>query len=70
MKKLNIVFYLLLVAALIGCNNGGTTINKSIDSFATVIVEDCEYIYQVGTGYRSLVHKGNCKNPIHKCSCN
>ena len=40
------------------------------DSYATVIVEGCEYMYKEGVGFRSLVHKGNCTNEIHKCNCN
>lgn len=36
-----------------------------------VMIDSCEYI-ENGATYNyaySLTHKGNCKNPIHKCPC-
>lgn len=61
--------YTLLVAFTFGCD-GGTTRIENKDSYATIIVEGCEYMYKEGVGFRSLVHKGNCTNEIHKCNCN
>ena len=42
------------------------------NTFEILILDGCEYYHQ---GYSStakgkLTHKGNCKNPIHKCNCN
>ena len=61
--------YTLLVAFTFGCD-GGTTKIETKDNYVTVVVESCEYMYKEGVGYRSLVHKGNCTNEIHKCNCN
>jgi len=60
----NITYFTLLLL-LCSCD-GGTVRTESINTFATVIVEDCEYIYKEKIGFRSLVHKGNCKNVFHK----
>jgi hypothetical protein len=60
--------YTLLVAFTFGCD-GGTTKIETKDSYVTVVIESCEYMYKEGVGYRSLVHKGNCTNEIHKCNC-
>ena len=61
--------YTLLVAFSFGCA-GGTTRIENKDSYVTVIVEGCEYMYKETIGLRGLVHKGNCTNEIHKCNCN
>ena len=56
MKKL---LFLLLLPLLISCK-GGTVHHDNIDNYATVIVDSCEYIYDVNIGEQALVHKGNC----------
>ena len=66
MKNLIVTLFVLSIA-LISCD-GGTVKRKTMDEFVTVIIEDCEYMYHAGIGYRSMVHKGNCANPIHDCS--
>ena len=65
MKNLIITLFVLSIA-LVSCD-GGTVIQKSMDEFATVVIENCEYIYHEGNGYKSMTHKGNCSNSIHKC---
>lgn len=67
--KLSNAFYTLLVAFAFGCD-GGTTKIETKDSYVTIVIESCEYMYKEGVGYRSLVHKGNCTNEIHKCNFN
>lgn len=65
--------YLILLFAigLMSCDNDGQ-INES-PKYITIkgsyvrpyMIGACEYfIYD-----RSLCHKGDCKNPIHKCKC-
>jgi len=34
-----------------------------------IIIDGCEYFKERTEGYYIYVHKGNCKNPIHKCKC-
>ena len=68
MKNLIKCGFIAVVIFFYSCN-GGTIKTENINDFATIIVEDCEYMYKSKVGYRSLVHKGNCKNPIHKCNC-
>ena len=67
------------LALLAGCHEqhptGGkiTNIREASErgaSYGIVEIDGCEYIevsYGLGsgTGYYSLTHKGNCKNPIH-----
>lgn len=56
----------LLSAFLLSCD-GGTKRQGTKSDFATIVIEDCEYMYHQSVSYRGLVHKGNCKNPIHNC---
>jgi hypothetical protein len=40
--------------------------NGHIYTFNTIEVDECEYLVSSS----KFTHKGNCKNPIHKCNCN
>lgn len=47
--------------------------SKEIENSLDVITLDgCEYYHRgYANNYKGkLTHKGNCKNPIHKCNCN
>lgn len=71
MKKLLIAT--LLIGMMGGCtesnvktkstdiviNNGGGTVE-------IIEIEGCEYLVSYYDRSRSITHKGNCKNPIHK----
>jgi len=60
MKKLNIVFYLLLVAVLSSCNR---TPQELVNSFTeTVTIDGCEYIVMKTSQRGFMAHKGNCIN--------
>ncbi len=61
MKKLLLI---PLSIILLSCDKG-STYERDASEFNILIVEDCEYMYSHTNGYRSLVHKGNCKNKIH-----
>ena len=50
MKNLIITLFVLSIA-LVSCD-GGTVRQKSMDEFATVVIENCEYIYHEGNGYK------------------
>lgn len=68
MKK--IILFTLAVGMIAGCTE--PLVNKEIDKrinvgqddFKIVQIEGCEYVIKRSSG--SLIHKGNCKNPIHK----
>ena len=38
--------------------------------YCIIFLDGCEYYVQHGNKRGYLSHKGNCKNPIHKCNCN
>ena len=55
----------IAITVLFSSCGGGTTETATMSDMITVVIEDCEYMYTPVTGIKSLVHKGNCKNPIH-----
>lgn len=69
MKKLIIIVAL----ALMSCNREGQAPSKPtkhyvgefINPLETIEIEGCEYLYGDWGKSTVLVHKGNCKNPIH-----
>jgi len=65
--KLPQLFILCLVICFLSSCDGGTKRQGTKSDFATIVIEDCEYMYHQSVSYRGLVHKGNCKNPIHNC---
>jgi hypothetical protein len=67
MKNLLKYGFIAFVICLSSCTEGGKTTIKNRDDFNILIFEDCEYIYNIYSGYKSLTHKGNCNNPIHNC---
>ncbi|AGH56736.1 hypothetical protein Phi19:2_gp072 [Cellulophaga phage phi19:2] len=67
-NKLSNAFYILIVAVSLFSCEGGETKTETTETYVTVIVEDCEYIFKDGTGYKGMTHKGNCKNVIHNCN--
>lgn len=60
MRKLNIVFYLLLVAVISSCTV--PTTQDIADEYEIIKIESCEYImiYRGRQGF--MAHKGKCKN--------
>jgi hypothetical protein len=69
MKKL--LLGLLLIAFTSSCTFEGAENDAYPESKYKVInIDSCEYIYISRRPYGSdfsVTHKGNCKNPIHKC---
>ena len=53
---------LLVAGAFTSCDTART-------SEESQIIEGCEYIVSKNSYGNSLTHKGNCMNPIHKCTC-
>jgi len=64
--KLSYAFYTLLVAFLmVGCTETITKEeqdNRIANTFKTIEVDGCEYLYREGSRMGFLAHKGNCKN--------
>lgn len=67
-KKL---WFWILVTTLMSCEDNVKRSDSgySIQGSAITILEidGCEYLYKAVSG--DFTHKGNCKNPIHKCEC-
>lgn len=68
-KLLPLAFAVLLIA---GCEIEPTPEKKSTLTFFSssweyviVKIEDCEYIYMGHGQSQTIIHKGNCNNPIH-----
>lgn len=56
--------YLLFFILLTSCKEVTTVSEENIK---VVEYDGCEYIY-INDRYKGMSsHKGNCKNPIHKC---
>lgn len=64
----NLIKYVCIAFTIVfyACDGGKTT-KVSSDKFNTIVFQECEYIYHPYDGLKSVTHKGNCKNPIHKC---
>lgn len=67
------LIYLLLLTIFIGCNSDlseGVSKAKNIDNMGNAIFlvtyDDCEYLIYDGYQKSGIIHKGNCKNKIHK----
>ena len=58
MKNLIKYGFIAVVSCFYSCDELDT--NKT--EFITVEYDGCEYIYSPYAGYKSLTHKGNCKN--------
>jgi hypothetical protein len=61
-RNLAFASVLLVAGAFTGCDTART-------SEESQIIEGCEYIVSKNSYGNSLTHKGNCMNPIHKCTC-
>lgn len=74
MKKYTI-FFLFFILTFASCTT--ETINTRYDTgkYSIVVIEGCEYFeseysWKGNPRYNyTLTHKGNCRNPIHKCPC-
>lgn len=71
MKK--IILFTLAVGMIAGCTEPTVTkqITQTIIStgdkpLEIIEIDSCEYLVSCYDRSRSLTHKGNCKNPIHK----
>jgi len=53
---------LLVVGIISSCNTA--SISDDVQ-----VIEGCEYIVSRNGQGNVLSHKGNCKNEIHKCTC-
>lgn len=72
MKKL----FLVLTIAIVSCTTQNTKdvteqkpvlVNgriQAIEHFEVIDIDGCEYILN-HHNYEAIIHKGNCKNPIH-----
>jgi len=63
MKRL---FSILLLITLFSCeqSKGEKVImhNSEVSNLSVVVIDSCEYLQFQSHGYKSITHKGNCKN--------
>lgn len=67
MKKLLVILMVLFV--LVGCKQNTDDTGKEIKfGFSVAVVNECQYVVYVDDthGSTSMVHAGNCNNPIHQ----
>lgn len=72
-----IITTILAMAIFCSCNQRPTNIQNVEPAgsdypssiVGTVTIDGCEYLKEKDRYYYIYVHKGNCKNPIHKCKC-
>lgn len=66
----------IFILSFMSCTTVTNNTDKKIDEhFSIRVIDGCEYI-QFENGIMTfnsysytLTHKGDCKNPIHKCKC-
>ena len=54
---------------LFSCSEDWKQTDTKLHFTHVVVIEGCEYFVCGASGIEILSHKGNCKNPIHKCKC-
>ncbi len=49
----------------------GTLLTAKADAYDIIKIDSCEYLIagRVPNNWHVITHKGDCKNPIHKCNC-
>lgn len=68
MNNIKIIFVVLLTVYLMGCdnaNNKATLHEIDNEEISVTTVDGCEYILFHGYNKGGIIHKANCKNPIH-----
>ncbi len=70
MKKLLLGLLLIVLTSSCTTNVSKKTSEYTINGYDLSIfeIDGCEYVgMSIGWNNGVLTHKGNCKNPIHKC---
>lgn len=69
MKNLIKYGFIAVVSCFWSCGDRNEIIKQNrqsaTSSWSTIEYDGCEYLI----GSKKGMHKGNCKNPIHKCNC-
>lgn len=63
MKKQFWYFILILTTAL-GCAGYENRNEKITGDYTSIVIVSCEYLHKSNYPW-VIIHKGNCKNPIH-----
>ena len=71
--KMSYALCTLLVAFLVGCDDGtrGESTKKANKDYSDIVVTEidgCEYVVYRGFEKGGIIHKANCKNPNHNCN--
>lgn len=56
---------LFLLVLLVACIPEGQSKQRFGVSYEIVVIDSCQYINWCAPYSNSIVHKGNCNNPIH-----
>jgi len=62
MNMKNLIKYGFIAVVIFFCSCSETPAYNRKSEFRTIEYDGCEYIYSPYAGYKSLTHKGNCKN--------
>jgi hypothetical protein len=57
------ILFVIISAVSVGCSQGYS--KGDARNIPQINIEGCEYFHETNNGVFFLVHKGNCKNPIH-----
>ncbi len=66
MKKEWIALAITISLFLFGCDGEKTQEQKDMKYWHVIKIDSCEYIESSRWNDIPLIHKSNCKNPIHK----
>lgn len=68
MQKLIILLLVLLAIAMGSCEQRIESVRKEqvMSNVDVLRIDSCEYVVYHNINGNSIIHKGNCKNPIHK----
>ena len=72
MRKILKYGFIAVVSCFWACGSINSPKKRKTEYTNYIIIEmdGCEYYVRHGYESGYLSHKGNCKNPIHKCNCN
>ena len=66
MKKLLVLFGLVIATSSCSENPDPTINSDDGATYRIDVIDGCEYIYRHGHKAGYMAHKGNCSNPYHK----
>lgn len=59
------LLFFIFIFVLSSCSSDDSTKIESGVSYKIIVIDSCQYINWTAPYSNSIVHKGNCNNPIH-----